>query len=165
MMSTAVLYTTFDAIRAALGLSAVELPDKQMADLELDALLRIELLTVYSTHASLAAAIDAGTATPEQETTWLYLQQYCKYEAAVQFLPQFQLITAAQVGDAKATMRRFEPSNLSDTIAQISGMRDKFRTLLNPDLFPQQGDSFGVFTAVSPLYDPVTNENADVVTR
>lgn len=151
-----ILYTTAAAVRAALGLSAIELLDQQFVDLEVDAMLSIELRTVYPSHATLHAAVQDGTATPEMTDVYLVLQQYAKYEVATYFLPQFQMIVAQKIADAKTQMERFDANNLSQTIEGVTAQRDRYRGVLNPEEFGAVGVT--MFSTVSPSYDPVVNE-------
>lgn len=149
------LYTTADAVRATLGLTERELYDKQIVDLEVDELLRIELHTVYPDHEALKAAVGDGTATPEELHVWRILQQYVKYEVAVQLLPQFQMLVAQKVSDGDAEVSRFT-DDLQDTIDRILAKRDQYLTMLNPDAV-LTGASASPFSLVQPTYDPVTD--------
>lgn len=149
------LYTTADAVRATLGLTERELYDKQIVDLEVDELLRIELHTVYPDHGALKDAVDTGAATPAELHTWRILQQYVKYECAVQLLPQFQMLVTQKVSDGDAEVSRFT-DDLQETIDRILAKRDQYLTLLNPDA-ALVGASASPFSLVQPSYDPVTD--------
>ena len=64
-----ILYTTTDQIRAVMGFTEVNLPDKTLVDHDLATLIEIELDLVYSAH---AAAIAAAESTPTtSELSWV----------------------------------------------------------------------------------------------
>ena len=154
-----VFYTTTEAIRAVLGLTAKELYDSQITDLGVAEMLQLELGGVYPDYASLKVKIDNSTATPEEEHTWKILSQYVKYEAAAFLLPQFQMLVVQKISDGDVEMARFQNNNLQDTINRILTMRDKYKNMLLSDagLLPVSV-GLGLFSTVQPSYDPVTNE-------
>lgn len=158
-----VLYTTTDAIRAALGVTDREVKDNQITDLGVEDMVEIELKTVYPNHAALKQKIDDITATPEEKFTWSILLQYVKYEAAAFMLPQFQTLIVQKISDGDAEMSRFQATNLQDTINRILTMRDKYRGMLQIEGGEFPREALSLFSVVSPTYDPVTNEGAEEV--
>lgn len=152
-----ILYTTTDAVRAALGVTVRELDDGQITDLTIVDQLEVELDTVYADHVALKAKIDALTATTEEQAIWKRLKLYVLYEAAVIMLSNIQLWSAQKITDSDVEMQRFMKDNLQDTIDRITALRDKYAALVNPTLFPD-GALYSHLTTVVPDYDPVTDE-------
>lgn len=157
-----VLYTNTNSIRAALGLTNKELYDSQIIDLGVAGMVEIELREVYPDHAALKQKIDNSTATPEEVVIWSVLLQYVKYEAASFMLPQFQMLVAQKISDGDAEMSRFQATNLQDTINRILTMRDKYRGMLLAEGGAVPQGTLSMFSVVTPTYDPVTNEGAEV---
>lgn len=149
-------YTTTDQIRAVLGLTSKELGDSMISDLGTADLLSLDLYTVYPDHAALKQRIDDGTATSEDQHTWLVLRMYCRYQGACHLLPQFQMIVAKKVSDGDAEMIRFGPDNLQQFKDEIRGKRDEYLQELDPTFYDETYEMY--FGAVAPAYDPVTNE-------
>lgn len=152
-----VSYTNTDAIRAALGVTANELYDNQISDLEVADLILLELASVYPDHQALHTAVIANTATPEQQETYLILKQYCKYEGACFMLPQMQMLFPQKVSDGDITNTRFQANNLEEISSKIMAMRDKYKHMLNPSLIPD-GPGVPIIGLIIPSYNPVTNE-------
>lgn len=153
-----VLYTTTNAIRAALGLSDKELPDAPIVDLGVEDQLYVRLADTYPTHATLHAAVEAGSATAEQAADYRILKLYVQYEAACCLLPQLQLIVVKKISDGDAEMTRFGPDDLAQLSGWIQGKRDEYLQLINPEFFSQ--NPLELFGISAPGYDPVTNEGA-----
>ncbi len=155
----AVFYTTSEAVRAAIGVSIREIPDATLLDLDLETQLELEADLVYPTHVTLKTAIDGLAATSEQIKTWKYLKLFCQYQGAVFMLPGLQLYLAQKITDGDVEMQRFMKDSLAETEDKILGLRDKYRSLLNPTDFPATGFIAPLIIA-TPDYDPVTNEGA-----
>lgn len=157
---SSVLYTDCNSIRAALGLSDIELSDRTIRDLGVAELVEMALDFIYPDHIALHAAIqDPSTATPEQKAAYRALKFFCQFEAATHFIPQLQLLVAQRVSDGDAEMHRFNASSLEETIGRLLSRRDEFLILLNPTYL----DSASVFSPLvrsTPDYDPVTDEGA-----
>lgn len=150
---TPILYTDTDAVRAALGVTEREVSDSQIVNLQVADHLSIELETVYSAHATLKAAIDANTATAEQKSLYNKLRLFCQYEAAVLLTSNLQMWAFQRVSDGDAEAHRFMPEDLDKTIDRISGLRDKYKALVNPELMENVGFANLVLVAVSPDRD------------
>lgn len=129
-----VLYTTTNAIRAALGTSEKEISDAQITDLGVEDQITLRLISVYPTHAALAVTVEGGGGTDDEKLTYKKLKLYCQYEGACALLPQLQLLTFAKISDGDAEMQRMVTNSLEETIARIRGRRDEFAGDLNPDL-------------------------------
>lgn len=155
-----VLYTTTEAIRAAIGVTNKEVDDVQITDLNTADQIEISLEGVYPAHVALKAAIDGGTPTPEQVRLYKLLKLYCQYEGAVICLMAGQHLLAQKITDGDAEMQRFNKDNMQDTLNQIMSMRDRYRGLLSVGVVTPTVTmaTLPILTAVTPGYDPVTNE-------
>lgn len=151
-----VLYSNYDQVRAALGLTDRELTDKTIADLDVSTLVELELDTVYPLHVPIAVAVENATATSAERRIFNLLKLFCAYQAAVFLLPQFQMLTAQMLSDGDAQMRRFTPDDIEETKSQIRGMLATIKEKLNPEQYAIS--PLIPFIAVSPTYNPVTNE-------
>lgn len=151
-------YTTTDEVRAVLGVSETELEDKMMLDLGIEIQLNIILATVYSGHAALKAKIDDNTATAEEVVIWNKLQMYVRYESACRLLPQWQMVVAKRISDGDFDQTRFGPDDLAQFREEIRGSRDGWLISIDPEASAASGIPIGIFSAVSPDFDPVTNE-------
>lgn len=155
-----VLYTTTEAIRAAIGVTNKEVEDVQITDLNTADQIEISLEGVYPDHVALKAAIDGGTPTAEQTRLYKLLKLYCQYEGAVICLMAGQHLLAQKITDGDAEMQRFNKDNMQDTLNQIMSMRDRYRGLLSVGVVTPTVTmaTLPILTAVTPAYDPVTNE-------
>jgi hypothetical protein len=152
---TPVLYTNTDQIRAALGVTAREIADAQINDLNVRDQLIFSLKTVYPDHASLWANNNPSA---DEKLIKSALILYCQYEAAVIMTPQLQFLTAQKITDGDAEMQRFQKDNLDETIARIKEMRDRYAKALGVAVPGYQPPAAVVhFGTVQPAYDPVTN--------
>lgn len=150
---TPILYTDSDAVRAALGVSETEISDALVVNMQIADLLFIELQTVYPDHVALKAAIDSASPTAAQTNLFMKLRLFCQYEAIVCLLPSVQFWSVQRVSDGDAEMHRFMAGDLDKTIDRFTGMRDKYRTLLNPTLYPDSGLAGVLFRSISPGRD------------
>lgn len=150
---TPILYTDTDAVRAALGVNEREVSDSQIVNLQVADHISLELVEVYPTHETLKAAIDANSATVEEKLTFKRLRLYCQYEAAVMMLPSLQMWAFQRVSDGDAEAHRFLPEDIDKTVERITGMRDKYKAQLNPELMADANFAALVLVAVSPDRD------------
>lgn len=151
----AILYTTTEAVRAALGVTAREIEDAQITDLGIVDQLELDLVNTYPTHETLKAAIDGNTATDAEKLVWKRLKLYLQYLAAYIVAVALQNLVAQKVTDGDAEMQRFMKDNLSGTIERIEGMKDKYLAELNPDAVVTGAD-FPMLAIAIPDRDPVT---------
>ncbi len=155
-MAAAILYTNSDRVRAVLGLSDVELPDSVLENLDCYERLELDLEDVYEDHVALKATIDTGTPTTDELRTWKILVLYSSYRVATFCLPQLQLIVDKRRSDGDFEGDRFG-TNLDKLSHDISAEADKLKALIDPDLVTF---SVSPLSAVTPGYDPVTNEGS-----
>jgi len=151
-----VLYSSYDQVRACLGVTAKEIPDKVITDLSLEVLTEMELDPVYPGHAAVVSAVENNTATSEERRIFNLLRLFCAYQTAVFLLPQLQMLTAQMLSDGDAQMRRFTPDDIEETKRQIRGTLASIKEKLNPELYSIT--PFNPVFAVTPIYNPVTNE-------
>lgn len=149
------LHTTTEAVRAALGVSDIELTNAQITDLGVVSQLTLDLVEVYENHATIMAIPEVDR-TPEQKLIALRIELYCQYQIAVYLLAAIQVWLPQKLSDGDAEQSRFMPTNLQDTIDRITGQRDKFAGQLNPELVVV-GGALTVLSLVVPDYDPVTD--------
>jgi hypothetical protein len=152
-----VLYTTTDAIRAAVGVTEVEVKDSQITDLNVEDQLEIYLDQVYPDHAALVDANEEGAdpaPTPEQISDWKKLKLLCQYAAAVILLQAGQNLLVQAVTEGGTSMSRFSRNDIETTLARLEGMRDQFLSALT-GVSPAEAYMVSPFKRVSPDYDPV----------
>ncbi len=155
---SSIFYTTTEAIRAVLGVTDVEVEETQILNLGIDTQLELETDVVYSDHATVKAAVDANTATTDQQRVWKILQLFCQYQAAVFMLPGIQLLVAQKITDGDFEMQRFMKDSLQETEAKITELRDKYRGLLNPTAYGSGALVHNPMMLATPTYNPVTGE-------
>ena len=157
-MPTDILYTTTDAIRAALGVTVNEIADPQIVNLGISDQLDFSLEGVYPDHVNLKAKIDGNTATDAEKRLWKALVLFCQYEAAYIMCAQLQMLTAQKITDGDAEMQRFQKDNLDETISRILQYRNRYAGILTEG---QTNSStlltLNHFGTAQPAYDPVTN--------
>lgn len=156
---TPILYTNTDQIRAALGVSAKELADAQINDLNVGDQLIFSLAGVYPDHVALFLIVSP---TDPQKLLKSAIGLYCMYESAVIMTPQLQMITAQKITDGDAEMQRFQKDNLDETISRIKEMRDRYASIVKASVPGVIAASpIAHFGTVQPDYDPVTNSGTN----
>lgn len=155
---TQVLYTTTDAIRAALGVTAREITDTQVTDLGISDQLLFSLEKVYPAHVALSQA-QGSSPTDAQVRLYKALVLFCQYEGAYIMTDQLQTLIAQKITDGDAEMQRFMKDNLKDTIARILAARNRWANILNAgsDIPVDTSIVPVMFSTVQPSYDPVAN--------
>lgn len=153
-----VLYTTTYGIRAAIGITAVEVTDDQILDLNIEDQLFLYLEAQYPDHAALALAnAPTGSPTAQQQTDWKKLKLLSQYHAAVILLQAGQYLLTQDVAEGGTSTARFARNDLETTLARLQGVRDQFLSSL-------LGEAVVTTLLLSPLvrgvpsYDPVTGE-------
>lgn len=152
-----VMYITSDNIRAALGLSEVELEDTQITNLLVADQLKIDLPDVYPDYEALKTAVDGPSPTPEQVRLYAVLKLWMTYQGAVYLLPELQTLAAQKITDSSTEMQRFIPNNLQETRDQITGQRDKYQAILQTaaGITTVAETAFAIMGVSNPTYDPV----------
>jgi hypothetical protein len=153
-MSTAVLYTNTDAIRAAVGISSTEIPDSMITDQQMERQVKTALYSWLPTYPALYTAGDAEEATDEQVYVKDLLVLYCTYFGAVR-LVEMIMAMRQRVSDGKSEVERFNIDWLS-LLEALKGRLDEIQDLLEEVINPSHGGP-SYFGKAVPDYDPVTN--------
>ena len=151
MAGIATLYTDTDAIRAALGVSDIELEDSSILNLGMEDQLFLWMEDNYPAHAT-TWALDPSDALRRT------LKLLTMYQGAVFMLPQLQMIAAQKITDSDTEMQRFNKDDLELTSAKVMEMRDLYWGRLSPESTTPTDTNGFLFAFVSPSYDPVTDE-------
>lgn len=155
------LYTTTEAIRAALGVTDKDVSDSQLTDLNLTDQLSLELDDVYPDHAAAKTAAEDVSPSAAEVRVFKIIKLFCQYQGAVFTLPGYQNLIAQKISDGGFEMQRFVKDDIEKTRAEITGMRDKYKALLAAELDSTDLQTpFTVLAVAVPNYDPVTNEGA-----
>ncbi len=153
-----VLYTTTDNVRAAIGVTDIEITDLNILDIGLEDQLFLYFERVFPTHAAIAAANAVGqTPTSEQKIAWLRMKTLCMYQGAVIVLQAGQNLLFQQVTQGGTTNSRFSRNDIETTLTRLTGMRDQYLAELTTDPDADVSASIGSpLVRATPTYDPVT---------
>lgn len=157
-------YTTFDEVRAALGISDEELEDSQI-DLPLYAnVLRIELEDIHVNVPTLYATIKGQSSTTQDEERFLEAAHlFATYCVAKQVSTALQLLSPEQVTDGKAMFRRSQADTpYQKVIDAVGRQHSRFRDRLS-QLFAIVNSS-APSNRVAKIYLSVVSPGADPVT-
>lgn len=155
-----ILYTTTDAVRAAIGVTDVEVEDKQILDLNIEDQLVLFLESAYPIYEALAAANAPGAdppPTPQQISDWKKLKLLCQYQAAVILLQANQYLLVQAVTEGGTNMSRFSRNDIDTILTRIEGMRDQFLGSLTGEN-PVTSYLVSPLVRGTPNYDPVRGE-------
>lgn len=154
-----VLYTTTEAIRAALGVTVKDVSDSQLTDLNLTDQLSLELDAVYPDHAAAKTAAEDVSPSAAEVRVFKIIKLFCQYQGAVFTLPGYQNLIAQKVSDGGFEMQRFVKDDIEKTKVEILSMRDKYKSLLELELDSTDTQApYAVLVVAVPNYDPVTDE-------
>lgn len=154
-MATPILYTTTNAIRAAIGVTEKEVPNEAFVDLTIEDQLVIYLNRVFPGYVALASAIQGGSPTDDQKAQWRSLKLVCTYESAYLMLQGGQYLLSQQIESGGVKTTRFAKDDLETTIARMAAMRDEYLGILLDDDTLNGVDFVSPMIGVSPGYDPV----------
>lgn len=159
-------YTSFDEVRAVLGVEDDELKDETLGlktyDLELTEELREISPTLISLYSDIKGKEENDRSNEEgrvYELTRLFAVYYVAQQAG-NALPMF---SPRSIGDGKATMTRFSGEPYKEMLEKISGRVELYRTRLKTaieELVAQTTvrNPRRTLVAVGSAYDPVTGE-------
>jgi hypothetical protein len=153
-MTTAVLFTDTDAIRAALGVTTKELPDSMLTGQQLETQMKVDLYSWLPTYQTLYDAQSESGVTADQLQIVDLLTLYCMYYGALRACEMI-LSYRAKVTDGKQAVDRFAV----DWKALLETMKQRLadvRALLE-GLLGIGTNKVVFFAKASPDYDPVTN--------
>ena len=149
-----VLYSTTEAIRSAIGMQDIELPDAVFTDQDLAVQMRTSLYGFVPAHATLYAAGEEVGATDQEVYIRDLLSQYCMFFGAVRML-ESPWHARKQVSDGKSQVQRFD----IDWLELLKNLKAKLKEVA--DLLDEQVngsvDGIPYFGLARPDYDPVTN--------
>ena len=156
-------YTSYDSVRAALGVSSDDLEDATLAldiyadalELELD-----EVATNFWTQYTLAH--DAVTPTADQVKLLTVTRLFATYAVAKLLTGSLPLFAAKQVTDSKAGVQRFD-NPFRDVVKAVNDQYGTLRTRLGTAVANLISSSLAsvtpvYFAVVSPSDDPITGD-------
>ncbi len=158
-----VVFTTTEAVRAAIGVDSVDLSDDRIIDAELDIELGLDLASWLPGY---SAKLNPGDAPTElQQSIQAALRAYCKWYCASEMLNK--VLAYIQVyGDGKADMRRFTNFEWDAVISRAAGKMGTYRTMIldmDPDTpgtyDPNAG--YALVGSSAPTYDPVVGDSGN----
>lgn len=76
-------------------------------------------------------------------------------------LPAIQNFAYQKISDGGFEFQRFAKDNLEETRREITGLRDKYKGLLEEELSGVSASAVSPIVTVTPNYNPVTNEGAE----
>jgi hypothetical protein len=154
-----VSYTTTDNIRAALGVSDVELLDTLIINASIADQIEVKLSEVFPGAAALAALNAQPPPDPPPTDAdvlqWKILKLFCMYYGAVCVLTAGQTILFQSITDSQTTNMRFG-DDIADLTDRIQSRVDLYLGLLNPAYSTDSGLGFGLIGVSRPCKDPVT---------
>ena len=149
-------YTGTDAIRAAIGVSDNDIPDKLLVDQRLDLELTVDLDLWVPTHATLYAAGIATGAAAEDRLKANYISLYAQWFCAAQVASNMKLALPQSISDGKAEMRRFQTLDLAAIEIAAKSRVTYYKNLLSAAEGSTSTATPISFTSISsPVYDPV----------
>lgn len=159
---TITVYTTYNDIRAALGVSTDDIEDTALALATYADLLDVELTDIDSTVPASFASISLIVTPTAAETKFLQATRlFATYALAKSMSSSLPLFAAKQLSDGKTTNTRFE-SPYRDTIKAIAEQYARFKTRLAAattaiGTTTTTARPLVFFTSVAPSVDVVTN--------
>jgi len=150
----ALLYTTTEAVRSAIGLDDNDVPDSVLVDQDLALQIKVELETWLTSHATVKSEGEAQGATAEQIRLWEWLQLYCLWWGAY-LLASAPYAVPLLHHDGKSQVRRFNVD--SERVAEhAAAQAAKYRRLLEEELSLNVAKPLPILSKSKPSYDPVT---------
>lgn len=126
-------YTTYDDIRAALGVSEDELEDATLGlslySFSLSADIRSVSLTLAADYATVSAK-DEPTRTENEQILVECMSLFCTYSVAKHLLTSLPLFSPKEITDGKASAVRYSTSPYKDTMARVEEMYGRYRDAL-----------------------------------
>ena len=156
-------YTTYDDIRAALGVSSDEIEDAtlSLALYELNLISEFEDidLTLESTYATVSAL---SSRTEVQERFLQATRLFSTYAVAYQATTSLPLFSPKDISDGKAVVSRYADSPYKEVIKKVEQLYGKYKARLEAALAANNAGSapsivpLPYFTVSVPDSDPVT---------
>jgi hypothetical protein len=157
-------YTSYDEIRATLGVSSDEIEDTTLALAIYEDYLLLELEDISDTLVTdfgTVAGISAGSRTAVQNKFYKTTRLFAAFAVAKQLTASLPLFSPKDISDGKATLGRYADSPYKETIKRIKDEYDRFRVRLDEAHKGLTATATTAITrsymsAVSPSVDPVT---------
>ena len=160
-------YTTYDDIRAVLGVSTDEIEDATLSLAVYEYGLASEIRSVSRTLVS-----DLATVYAIAESSWTDAQRelvegmslFCTYSVARQLLTSLPLFSPKEISDGKASTVRYSTNPYEETIRRVENEYVRYKTELDSAYAAVKSSSVTAridrtFMVVStPTSDPVTGE-------
>lgn len=124
-------FTSYDDIRAALGVAKAELEDTTLSLVLYANNLASEFDQVDPTLVDVYTALPAVNAQTAAEKSFArYVNLFATYAVARQLTISLPLFSPKEIGDGKATMTRYALDPYKQTVLGVLGQYDTFRALL-----------------------------------
>lgn len=156
-----IAYTTYDDVRAALGVTDTELEDATLALTTYEDALVSEFEDISMTlKSTLDATLAKATPTEDEERFLRYARLFSAYTVAKLLTASLPMFGPKTITDGKAKIDRFNDP-YRDTVKDVTAQYDKWRSRLSA-AFTALGQSSSTPTVrvymstVSPASDPVT---------
>ena len=156
-------YTTYDDIRAALGVSTDEIEDATLSlslyELNLTSELEDVALTLESEYATVAAL---SSRTAVQDRFLQATRLFATYAVAYQATTSLPLFSPKDISDGKASVTRYADSPYKEVMKRVEQLYGKYRSKLEAAFAAITAGSVPSITArpyfsvASPDSDPVT---------
>lgn len=159
-------YTTFDDIRATLGVEALELTDETLGLKVFESGLEAEIYDVSSsldTTYHEVLLIEEPLRTPVQKRLVSMAGSFATYAVAKQVAASMSMFAPRSIADGKSTLTRFSGEPYKDVLKNLQEQYDVARNRLVKALDELMASTSTVayrtiFNAVGSGYDPVTGE-------
>lgn len=156
-------YTTFDEVRAALGVSEDELEDAQLTLPMYEAILQVELEDIHISLPATYQTVQAlTTRTDEQNRFVRSARLFATYAMARQLTTVLPMFSPEQVTDGKAAVRRTQQDNpYKTTIEAVAREYSRFKKYLEQSFAVINSASADTaqkvfLSVVAPASDPIT---------
>lgn len=154
-MGTPVLYIDTDAVRAAVGVKVIEVPDAMFTDQQMERQLKTALYGWLPTYEALYDTGSASDATANEAYVRDLLISYCLFYCAVRVVEMVRAVRH-QVGDGKTEVQRFD-TEYKELLEVFNARLDEAQGLLESLINASPTEGTDYFGKATPDYDPVTN--------
>mgnify|MGYP003402389755 CR=1 FL=1 len=160
-IGSAPVFTTTEAVRGALGVDDIDLPDQMILDAQLNLELSLDLYLWCPNFAEKLAVTPADS--DEAKLLQSCLKTYSKWFCAAEY--SRRTLTFKQMyGDGKAEQRRFTNFDWEALALNCAAKRDTYKQQampMDPDIgVLDPNASYALASRGTPTYNPVTNEGA-----
>lgn len=154
-------YTTYDDVRAVLGVSTDELEDTTLALETYASALLLDLEDVDVALPATYSALPGTGRTAAQERFFVTVRLFATYAVARQLTSSLPMFGPKDITDGKAGVTRFADSPYKETIKRLQAEYDRYRTRLEK---AYAGLTAGAYTLTVPTFLSVASPTSDPVT-